>query len=264
MTLFRTDLLINNYLNAAQLNLITQRKELIEPISSYFPDSTCLDIHTNLLRHGLVNPENSTRHIVEKWLDQDYLTIIKTHFTYLQQEWSGPDLSIFLYPIDVRRQNIHKFDQHVSGLSFSDKIFLFCDWQTNKEWLYATLAHEYSHSIRLQKLHDNDPNILLRDTLILEGIAECITRELYGISLLPELTQTNSDLEVAFEKWFKPHLDISINHPLHHHLIYGIDPIPKYLGYFVGAYLVDDWFAKQQIKVNELIYIPTEDFFKQS
>ena len=82
MTLFKTDLLINNYLNAEQLNLITQQKVLIEPISDYFPNSTCFDIHTNLLRHGLVNPENSTRHIVEKWLDQDYLTIIKTHFTY--------------------------------------------------------------------------------------------------------------------------------------------------------------------------------------
>lgn len=263
MTLFKTDQLINNYLKAEESNLNAQQKELIEPIRAYFPNWTSQDIQTNLLRHGLFNPDHSSQLILQKWLDQDYRTIIKAHFTYLQKEWSGPDLNIFLFPIDVRRQNNHELDQHVSGLSFSDKIFIFCDWQTNKKWLYATLAHEYSHSIRLQKLHDKDPNILLKDTLILEGIAECITRELYGISLLPKPTQVKYDLEVAFEKWIKPHLNISINHPLHHHLIYGIDPIPKYLGYFIGAHLVDQWFARQQIKVNELIYIPTDDFFNK-
>ncbi|GAA4057214.1 DUF2268 domain-containing protein [Amphibacillus indicireducens] len=264
MTLFKTDQLIHNYLKAEQLNLSTQQKELIEPIRAYFPDWTCRDIQTTLLKHGLFNPANSTQIILKKWLDQDYRTIVESHFNDLQKEWSGPDLSIFLFPIDVLKQNTHEFDQHISGLGFSDKIFLFCDWQTSKKWLYATLAHEYSHSIRLQKLHGNDPNIRLKDTLILEGIAECITRKLYDISLLPKSVQVNDELKGAFEKWIKPHLDISINHPLHHHLIYGIDPIPKYLGYSIGAYLVGQWFATQQIKVNELIYIPTDDFFEQS
>lgn len=264
MTIFKTDRLIESFLKAKQHNLKTQMDCLITPIESYFSNPDSRSIHAELLNHGLFNPINSKKEMLKNWLVRDYSSIVNKSFNQLKEEWSGPDCDLFLFPIDCTNRELTYTDHHISGLSFSDKVFLFFDPFTTEEVIKAGLAHEYSHSIRLQEVHHFDQPIRLKDALILEGIAEVITKRLYGISLLPTTSLTSAKLTEAFKKWIEPNLTISSTHPLYHHLIYGSNNIPKFLGYYSGTYLVGNWLTKHQVDISDLIRIPTDQFFKES
>lgn len=264
MTIFKTDRLIKNFLQANQPNFKTQLECLITPIESYFSNSDSRTIHAELLNHGLFHPINSKKEVLRSWLAQDYSSIVNKAFNRLRKDWSGPDLDLFLFPIDFTNRVLTNTDHHISGLSFPDKVFLFFDQFTAEEVIKAGLAHEYSHSIRLQEVHHFDQPLLLKDALILEGIAEVITKRLCGISLLPITSLTSTKLTEAFNKWIVPNLAISSTHPFYHYLIYGSNNIPKFLGYYSGTYLVENWLTKHHIDISDLIRIPTEYFFMES
>ncbi len=59
-------------------------------------------------------------------------------------------------------------------------MFLFIARGLEKEELKALLAHEYNHVCRLQYVNKTLDEMTLRDSLILEGLAECAVEELYG------------------------------------------------------------------------------------
>lgn len=261
MTIFKTDCLIEDFLKAKQHNFQTQMDCLITPIESYFSNPDSRLIHAQLLNHGLFDPINSKKEMLKNWLVRDYSSIVTKAFNQLKGDWAGPDLDLFPFPIDCINRELTNTDHDISGLSFYDKIFIFFDEFISEKVIKAGLAHEYSHSIRLQEVHHFDQPIRLKDALILEGIAEIITKRLYGISLLPETPIMNSKLTVAIKKWIVPNLEISRTHPLYHHLIYGNSNIPKFLGYYSGTYLVENWLTKYHVDISDLIRIPTEDFF---
>lgn len=262
MTMIATDHLIRHYLELGSQTLESQRKTIINPITSYFNNHTPLTLQTLLLNHGLFQPDKNNHTNIKEWIEQDLWSFVHKQIKKLKDEWQGPDVNVFILPANLDQKTSSSSEQKLSGLSFSNQIVLFLTHQIEKVWIKALLAHEYSHSFRLKKSHQQKELITLADTLILEGIAEAITVEKYNISFLPKDKTNDETIKNQFNQWIKPNLSIQTNHPLHHYIMYGGNQFDQRMGYQIGAYLVQEWQANHQVNIPTLLRQPTKIFFQ--
>lgn len=258
MTIINTSILLRRFLNKGTFTLETQNNMIIQPIAEYFSDQNQSDLHTLLLSHGLFHPEKVTNQQIEDLLKSTVWSFIDDQFNQLKTEWNGPDSDIFILPADLSNKKLIEYFNGVSGLNIANKIFLFIDAQTSKQALAAILAHEYSHTVRLNHLHKNSEGLKLKDTIVLEGIATVITEEKFGHTLLPNFDDRKETVSRLWSKWIEPNLTLSINHPLHHYIMYGNSHIPELTGYLVGFLIVKKWYTKHQTNLTNLLYQPTD------
>lgn len=262
MAIIETDKLLQHYVKLNQFTFEAQNKTIIQPLANYFNDQDPLTIQLLLLNHGLFQAAQTNAKQIETVVKTDVWRLINHHFDQLRREWQGPELDIFIFPADLSNTKLTEEFNGVSGLSFSDKIFLFIDHRATEQVIAALLAHEYSHAFRLNKVHHNKEILPLRDTIVLEGIAEAITTEKFGITLLPSFDQQNHEANKLWHKWIKPNLSLQSNHPLHHHIMYGNEQIPHLTGYQMGIYIVKQWKSKHQTSLVDLLYKSSDTFFQ--
>ncbi|WP_440897766.1 DUF2268 domain-containing protein [Amphibacillus sp. Q70] len=263
MAIIKTNRLLEDYLKLNECTLEAQNKAIIQPIANYFHDPDLLSIQMLLLNHGLFLPMQTKAEQIEALIKTEVWQQINHCFNQLKKEWQGPELAVFIFPADLNNPKLTGEFNGVSGLSFSDKIFLFIDHRATEQMTAALLAHEYSHAVRLNKVHHSKEILPLRDTIILEGIAEVITMEKFGITLLPSFNQQDHEINKLWHQWINPNLSLLSNHPLHHHIMYGDEQIPSLTGYQMGIYMVKQWQDKYQANLANLLQTPTENFFHE-
>lgn len=256
MPILNTEHLLLNFLNHDEYTVNSQREFIIQPIANYFQKPNPSLVQIQLLSHGLFHPEQTDKAYIRKWLEKDYKLKVTQVFNQLKQAWDGPEVNIFILPFNL---NDHSSITG-SGLSFTDKILLFLSLEPEKHLIETIMTHEYSHVLRLQTIHHEEV-IQLKDAIIMEGIAEVITRRKYGKSLLPNITPDILTIENLYKQWILPNLEIRSTHPLYQHLMYGNESMPQYLGYYIGTYLVERWQKSYLVSDNQLIRQPTNDFF---
>lgn len=242
-----------------------QEKTICAKLSPYFDSIDPELLQHHLLHYGLFVPTRSDSKQLLNWLDCTYDKLVGTYYQKLKKRWNGPSVDIFLFPSDTGSRELTETFGGCAGISYPTKIILFLSDTISKKQLLALLAHEYSHSVRLQHFAKPELDYILLDALILEGIAEYLVRKLVGVEYSNQTMDLLEEREARhlYQKWVQPHLNIKRDHPTHDILMYGNGRIRKNLGYHIGFFLVHHYMQKQKLTEKELLYVNPNDLISE-
>lgn len=233
---------------------------LCDHLISYFNQAPAQDIYAHLTAHGMYHNAQYKRDDQLPILkDKTAWDVVEFEINKLQEDWSGPDVPVFILPADVNR-TIQKETGGKSGLAFNDKLFLFISDHTTETEIKALLTHEYNHVCRLTQLPKKESDYVLLDTIILEGLAEnAVLNRLGEKSVAPWVTYYDDwELKAIWKTIVAPNKHLPIWHPSHQHILYGRRLYPKMAGYAAGYYIVKKYTEGHSLSVPELLTLPSE------
>jgi uncharacterized protein YjaZ len=175
-----------------------------------------------------------------------------------QRKWQGPDVPVYIFPINERKNN--KLNGK-SGVSFQNSMFLFLSPLQDEKELEALVVHEYHHVCRLNRLVKPISDYTLLDSIVMEGFAEHIVTKYcgreYNMKCLSDYT--NEELDFYWKKHFKMNIQTNRMEPLHDALLFGIGRYPPLLGYAVGYWLIECISKKHHFTIKETFSMKTEE-----
>ena len=242
------------------VDLYTQPIQICEKIRDYFDGAEAHEIYDYLTLHGMYHPlENGTEQM-GKLLENKVWEIVQREERRLKRIWEGPDIPVFIFPLDNTNQKINKDLNGKSGLAFQDKLFLFLSKDTSEKEINSLFAHEYNHVCRLIKFQKNVDDYVLLDTIILEGLAENAVREIFGEECIASWTSyyATDELEKMWNNLIFPNKNLSKTNLKHQDILYGLYSYPKMAGYCVGYYLVKKYIEANALTTNDLLNTPTD------
>lgn len=247
-----------------------QCRSIGDPLVEFIPDFNPEELHYHLLMHGLFEP-TEWRKIERIVKDMDVKNVwqkVNLDYQRLKNIWSGPEISIFIFPIKQRSLNFRDVLPKKNGLAYKKCLFLFLSSDLKVEEVGALLAHEYNHICRLNHLGKKESEVSLLDSLIVEGLGEYSVKDLYGSQWLAPWTYLYT-FEEASQLWqmhFVPSLDL-IGIENHYPFLYGeVDSrLPKWIGYYIGFHIVDTYQKKHgPFNENELYQLSSEELLAGS
>ena len=213
-------------------------------LNSIFPDAPPEAIQYELKRQGLLLKG-------KRPLDLDVWQIIEQQFKTLQNEWQGPTVPIYIFPI------VEDFNKN--GISYKNGICLFVSNALTTQQLQALVTHEYHHSCRR---HLSTEPLTLLDSILMEGLAEDSVETYFGKDALSPWTERYSLNEV--QHFWNTHFISNLNQKevQHHHAFLFGDPqlgLPQWIGYCTG-YRIVQAFRKNYgpISTKALLSMPCE------
>jgi uncharacterized protein YjaZ len=239
--------------------------KMCEKLVPYFKTQNGKEIYEQLLEFGMYQPSRATLNTVDLLNEGKAWDQIERYFEYYQKKWSGPDIPIFLFPLDQSRGLFIRRESSKSGVSFPDKIFLFLSNLDDPKELEALFVHEYHHVCRLNRLKGNMEDYTLLESLIIEGLAEYAVLKNCGQKYLASWCNmyAEEELEYFWDKYLKNHLNSKKKEKIHDHLLYGHGQIPKLLGYAAGFSLVQNYFKKSRFSTKLSFTIPASKFLSK-
>lgn len=210
-----------------------------------FPGTPPEAIQYELVQQGLLQKG-------KKSLSLDAWQLIDHQYKDLKFEWDGPDIPIYIFPIE------NGFSKN--GIAYRDGICLFISEGLTEKELHALFTHEYHHMCR--RAFVNDPPTLM-DSLIIEGLAEDAVENLFGMDALSSWTRRYSVNEVK-DYWDSHFVHALSQKGLHHHkpFLFGDNllNLPPWIGYCMGYRIVQAYKERcGPFSIKDLIQIKTED-----
>lgn len=237
-------------------------KKIYQKLTKYFPNGTMNTVSELLINHGMYyRPVQNGGTLLNTLREKNVWEIIAKEEQKLKQEWNGKNIPIFIFPSNSFNRKLREHYNGRSGLSFSDKLFLFISEDSSIEEIKALFTHEYNHCCRLTHDPKKERNYTLLDVIILEGLAENAVHEKYGTSFLaPWVTYYSDDkLKDMWQKVIFPNKDLPKDSRRATDILYGKSFLPNMAGYSVGYYLVKRYIQIEGKKSNELLSIPSEE-----
>jgi len=234
--------------------------ELCEKLEKYFHHLQAEEIHHYLSQYGMLR--TGYEHWLVKADDSNIWTKANNIFLKLKKRWNGPDVPIFIFPVEERKSFFGRDFKGRSGLSFQDKMFLFLSPDVKNDELIALLIHEYHHICRLRKNPKHEKDYTLLDAIILEGLAEHTVYRTIGEQHVTNWVKKYSKRQLY--SWWKnlivPNQDIKWDHPLFDQLLFGKGFYPTMLGYAIGFDIVQTFYKQKPFSTKESFYLPAEQF----
>ncbi|QDP41869.1 DUF2268 domain-containing protein [Radiobacillus deserti] len=247
-------------------DMLIQLDTICKKLTPHFPGVSEMDIHQHLLEHGLFVPWKQDKGTISTFLEQSYEMNTKTHLEWLKKEWQGPDVSVFLFPSDHTNPDFLREFNAVSGVSHTDKLFLFLPPQVETKKLQAVLTHEYHHICRLAKLKKQEEEFHLLDTIIAEGLAEYAVQEIVGIPYLSKWATLYS-LEESERHWndfLSENQFVEKGTRTHDKLLYGEPPLPPMIGYNCGYQIAKSSAEKESFSTVDLLSVDSQTVLQKS
>lgn len=216
--------------------------KLCEKLKIYFAGLDEREIYQYLCLFGMYKPSIFTReNLISQFRAENYIDVVQKEFNQLRKKWNGPDIPVFIFPVNERQSHIMRENKGKSGIAFNNKLFLFLASKLEHEEIKALLTHEYHHVCRLQYMNKKEEEITLLDTILLEGLAEHAVIENCGKEYTAYWTKLYSQEQL--KKWWKelinPNLDKHKHEKGYYELIYGQKSYPHMLGYCMGFYIIN-------------------------
>jgi uncharacterized protein YjaZ len=191
---------------------------------------------------------------------------VKKYFEYYQRKWSGPNIPIFLFPLETSKGFFIRQNNTKSGVSYLDKMFLFISDLEDPKDLEALFVHEYHHVCRLRKLKKSIEDYTLLDSLIIEGLAEYAVLINCGKNYLAEWCKRYSkkELQMFWNAFLKRNLDIRKSEKAHDNLLYGGGRYPQLLGYAVGFAIVEYYYKNNTYDTKLSFSLPAAQLIEKS
>ncbi len=236
--------------------------EICERLIPFFNGQKAGAIYNQLLNFGMFKPSLASWETFENMLEENKWDKTNDIYHYFQRKWSGPDIPIFLFPIQQSGGFFRRKERGKSGVSFSDKLFLFLSQDIDQAELEALFVHEYHHVCRLNKLKGNIEDYTLLDSMIIEGLAEYAVLRHCGKKYLAEWCSLYSEDEMKYiwNKYLKDNLMIRKKNKRHDDLLYGNGRFPKLAGYAAGFWIVRNYYQKNPFLVKRSFSLPAKKF----
>ncbi|WP_155593337.1 DUF2268 domain-containing protein [Lysinibacillus cavernae] len=259
MAVVSTDKWLDEFVNAKK----SKRKDELDNLQcsilcnrlvNLFQDGFPEEVQFTLQQQGLFLPheavelEELKKHNVWHWVQQEFL--------FLQQKWHGPTVPIYIFPITQQQTMTNK-----NGVAYPHALFLFIGEVETQE-LQALFAHEYNHVCRLHTVKKSLDEMTLLDSLILEGLAECAVKDIYGDKwLAPWLNNYTFDEIIALWKThFLPNLQLR-GVEKHRPFLYGGE-LPPWIGYCIGYRIIQSY--KTNHSSTNPLFISSQDLLAGS
>lgn len=223
-----------------------QPRRLCDRLTPYFKKQNGNEVYRELSLFGMYKPSMLSWHTFNQMLDDQTWSKANKIYQLYKAKWEGPEIPVFLFPIDQSGGLFRRAERTKSGVSFPDKMFLFLSPEVDTKELEALFIHEYHHVCRLNKLKGNIQEYTLLDSIIIEGLAEYAVLKNCGKDYLADWCTMYSEnqIEQIWERFLKDHLSVKKKEKLHDDLLYGNGRFPKLAGYAAGFSVVDDYFQK--------------------
>jgi uncharacterized protein YjaZ len=236
--------------------------KLCERLVPYFEKQNPIEIYKQLLEYGMYHPSRQTWDIVDMLKKGKVWDKVKSYHEFYRKKWAGPDIPIFIFPIEQSRGFFTRQEKGKSGVSFPDKIFLFLSKLDDPIELEALFIHEYHHVCRLNSLNGKMENYTLLDSIIIEGLAEYTVLKNCGKKYLANWCNlyTEDQMNTFWSRYLKNNLDCKKNEKIHDQLLYGYGRIPKLLGYAAGFELVKKYYEDRNFSTKLSFSLPSANF----
>lgn len=234
------------------------------PLKALFQNVSQEQLYFELLGNGLFDPTEiiEVNELVKELEEKKIWQIVEAEYERLKLLWNGPEVPIYIYPLTKYRPNLEGIEVNKNGVTYNGVLFLFVTPELVETELKALLAHEYHHSCRLAFLNKLPKEMMLLDSLIIEGMAECAVEELYGEQWLSPWTKRYS-VEEAMTIWrkrFVPFLNLK-GVKNHHSFLFGDESegLPNWIGYCIGYKIVQSFLKKRgSLEQHNLYKTPAE------
>ncbi|WP_165763769.1 DUF2268 domain-containing protein [Halalkalibacter urbisdiaboli] len=217
-----------------------QQQTIIYPLAERFQTEDIQGFHHYLNHLGLFSADTNIESTLETFFNKNWWYIVQDQFERLKKKWGGPDIPIYLFPVEAKHPIITVDLGKKMGLTLPKLIILFIDGLIKEDDVRALVTHEYHHACRLSNTEETEETIPLVESMLMEGLAELAVNEEVGKHALAGWTSYYDDTwqDTWFERWLKPHLFLK-GRDNHYLYLYGASTlgIPKWLGYYWG-YLV--------------------------
>lgn len=215
-------------------------RQICRKLIPYFRPLKERDILKLLQSFGMYRSSSKVVHAVKQLEKEHVWNLVRNEELKLKAEWDGPDVPIFIFPVDDRNKRIINEYKGRAGLAFKDKIFLFISPGIEQNDIKSLFTHEYHHSCRLAKLKKEESEFTLLDIIVMEGLAEYAVLERLGMKHVSAWTSYyHEDQAVQFlKRIILPNQFLTREDHKHNQIIYGTGFYPKMLGYFVGFHIV--------------------------
>lgn len=242
------------------------RQVMIEPLSDIFETKNTKALQQFLFQAGLVRPDVSIDLEVEQLMDRSPWIETQKQLTYLQKKWTGPDVKLYLLPVEKRHSFLMKELGGKMGITLPKAIILFIHSRLTKRELQALVTHEYHHICRLMHTKLTEKSMTLLESMVMEGLAELAVREEIGADVNAAWTSYYDQRWIHdwFNRWIRPNLFLK-DRKKHQDYLYGNEQekVPLWLGYYIGYQLVHSA-AKDTDKTSTLLDESAEALFERS
>jgi uncharacterized protein YjaZ len=238
-----------------------QPTRVCERLTPYFKGQKGREIYHQLIRYGMFQPSRASRNTFEKMVSNHTWAKIEEIYNLYTEKWSGTKIPVFLFPINQNSGFFRKDDQRKSGVSFTDKMFLFLSADMDLKEIEALFVHEYHHVCRLNMLKGNLDDYTLLDSIIIEGLAEQAVLKNCGKKYLAEWCNLYTEKQIVqfWERFFKNHLYVKKTEKLHDDLLYGHGRFPRLAGYATGFSIVHEYYQTHPYSTKKSFALRAKD-----
>lgn len=197
-------------------------------------------LYEYLLKFGMYRKGSKATQIFKELKQGNAWEKVDKLYLKYKELWNGPDIPIYIFPLDSKGGIFFQRFSRKSGVSFPDKLFLFLTDLEDEKELEALFIHEYHHICRIQGLKKPIEEYTLLDSLILEGLAEDTVYELVGKEYVANTSKVlpKKTFDYYWSKYLHDNLTLKKTEKKHDQLLFGGGGIPKMLGYTCGYHII--------------------------
>jgi uncharacterized protein YjaZ len=212
----------------------------------------------------MYKPDRKSRRAFDGLKSEGFWDKTEKIFMKYKRKWKGPDIPIFIFPMNESNARLMKEGKGKSGVSFIDKLFLFLTPIDDLKQLEALFVHEYHHVCRMNGLKKSPAEYTLLDSIILEGLAEHAVAENCGDKFTGEWSRRYSTeyLGGFWENDVLEKLSINRNERQHDQILFGLGSRPRLLGYAIGYEIIKQCKQHENFTEKASFSLPSEYFTK--
>ncbi|MFE8700368.1 DUF2268 domain-containing protein [Cytobacillus sp. FJAT-54145] len=227
-----------------------------------FDDDHPSMIYDYLVSFGMYRPSPRSWGTFQEMKNEKIWEKVSALFEKYSKKWNGPDIPIYIFPINERMSLQENEGNNKSGVSFKDKMFLFVKAYEDEKELEALFVHEYHHVCRMNKQKKQLKDYTLLDSMILEGLAEITVEKYCGKDYQAPWCNyyTNKEIKNFWNKFLEKEINVIKEEDKHDRLLYGFEPYPKLVGYAAGYHLVRKLIDSKNFSTKVSFALPSEIF----
>ena len=218
-------------------------------------------LYRYLRKFGMYRPNPVCRRVYNNLAEDNYWEKSAECFEKYKKKWEGPDVPIYIFPID---SGYMRAGNQKSGVTFLEGIVLFLSPLDDIKELESLIVHEYHHACRMKVQKKNPQQYNLLDSMVLEGLAEYMVEVECGKQYIGKWSESLNQEE--WPRWWREHavknLKVSREDRIHDKLLFGGGKYPVLLGYILGYQLVKRYAEGKNFSAKASFFLESEKITK--
>lgn len=239
--------------------------EIVKKFMHFLDEDDPERLYEYLQGFGMYSPNRRTKEAFDSLKKKEIWKKTADYLAFYRKKWKGSNPDIYIFPISSRESFFAMEYGDKSGVSFTDRMFLFVSPAVDDKELEALFVHEYHHICRIQKQRKSLKDYTLLDSLVLEGLAEQAVEASCGKKYRSKWCTyyTRKEILLAWNKYFKEKLELEKENRLHDRIFYGGRAYPRMIGYSVGYEIISHYYSEKKFNIEYSFTAPSEKFLSE-